>query len=51
MYIRSYIYSYHLCHAVAFVNLISGKQKRQRKESSDLESDSDSMSPANYENP
>ena len=31
----------------SYVNLISGKRKRQRKESSDLESDSDSMSPAN----
>ena len=47
-HIHTYIYSYHLCHAVAtYVNLISGKRKHQRKESSDLESDFDSMSPAN----
>ena len=55
MYVYMYIYTYlrllpsfMLCYSYCILNLISGKQKRQRKQSSDLESDSDSMSPANY---
>ena len=52
--IHSYTVAITLCHAVVntflmdFVKGIVGKQKRERKESSDLESDVNGMSPANY---